>query len=226
MSTKTTTTQTSQFNQPSMSTFNALQPMVGNALSGEIQNPFSNPFFQTQLQMGNQQLSQSGASAQQAMQQRMRALGQGGNSPLVAYQMLQLQRQNMAGRAGLFNNMLLSASQMRQQAIGQAQQYRPLQTGQTSVQSKSGLGTWLTPLVSAGIGGLTGGMFGSGGGGFFSGAGAGPTGTNSGPGMQDVSGGAFGEGPNAGMNPNLMLGSDPFSQMMQGQNSGPTSPWG
>lgn len=185
MSTKNVTTnnQQTQFNQPSMSTYNAMQPMIGSALTSNINNPYSNMFFNTQLAMGNQALGQQQSSANQALLQRAQALGMSANSPLMMSQMGQMQRQGMANQAGLYNNLLLQAGQMRMQSLGMAQNYRPLQIGSnsTTTQQQSGLGTWLPQVAGMGLslatGGLTGGfggMFGGGGGNPFGGAGSGP----------------------------------------------------
>jgi len=177
MSTKTTTStsQQYQYNPAAMSQYNSLQPTFGNTVQSEISDPYTNMFFNKQLGMGRQAIAQQQASANSALLQRSRALGFGSNSPLMAQQLLGLQRQGMSNQSNLYNNLLLQAGQFRQQALGMAGSYRPLQTGMTGTQtqSQSGLGTWLPQLVGAGIGAATMGMGGGMGGSLLGMAGAG-----------------------------------------------------
>lgn len=160
MGTQNKTTSTAQFNTQAMGQYNQLQPSIGSALQGNIDNPFSNMMFNTQLGMQRQSNQAQFGAQQQALLQRSQALGINPSSPQYAYMMNQLQRQNMAGTSQGYNNLLLQASQLRQQSIGMAENYRPLQTGQTQTQSQSGLGTWLPQLAGAAIGGLTAGFLG------------------------------------------------------------------
>lgn len=159
MSQQQKTASTNQYNQPSMGVFNQLNPQFGQAISSEITNPYNNAFFNQQLGMGQQQLGQQGASGQQALLQRAQALGQSGNSALMQSQQGMLQRQGMAGQSNLFNNLLMQSGQMRQSAMGMAQGYNPLQTGQTGIGSVSGVGSWLPQAIGAG--GAAASMFGN-----------------------------------------------------------------
>lgn len=179
MSTVNKTQSTNQYNSGSMGVFNQLNPAFGSAIQSEINNPYNNMAFNTQLQMQNRMNQTQFGSQQSAMMQRMQAMGQNPNSAFFQSQLGKMQRGNQANQSQGYNNLLLQASQLRQNAIGQAGAYRPLQTGQTQTQSQSGLGTWLPQVAGMAMGaatmGMTGGMSGGGGGGsFFSGAGAHP----------------------------------------------------
>jgi hypothetical protein len=144
-----------------MSQYNQLQPIFGNQVQSEISDPYSNSFFNTQLAMQRQNVAQSQSSANRALIQRTQSLGGNVNSPLFQQQLMQQQRQGMASNAQGYNNLLLQAGQFRQQALGMAGSYRPLQTGSTNTQTQSGLGTWLPQLAGAAIGAA--GMFATGG---------------------------------------------------------------
>ena len=200
LSTQNKQTSTNQYDPQSMGVFGGLNKTFGSAIQDEIQNPYSSMFFNQQLGMGNQAMQTQAASGNQAMLQRAQALGISPSSPLFASMMSQQQRGNQSNQSNMFNNLLLQAGQLRQGAIGQAGAYRPLQTGQSQVQTQSGLGTWLPQLAGAalgvGMGAATGGMSKMGGGGPFGG---------SAPGLYG-SGGGFSELP---MSPDAMSG-NPF----------------
>lgn len=149
-----------QYNPAAEGQYNMLQPLAGSALASEISNPYNNMFFNTQLGMGQQQLAAQNSSGMNAITQRANAMGMGGNQSLLNFQMAQQQRQGQSNQAGLFNNLLLQAGNMRQQAIGGAMNYRPQQTGMT--QQTSGMGTWLPQVAGAGIGMAGMGMMGMG----------------------------------------------------------------
>lgn len=162
MGTQNKTESTAQFNPQSMGQYNQLQGTIGSSLQGDISDPFHSMLFNTQLGMQRQANQAQFGGQQQALLQRSQALGVNPQSPQYAYMLNQLQRQNSSNTAQGYNNLLLQASQRRQQSLGMAESYRPLQTGQTQVQSQSGLGTWLPQLAGAAIGaatmGATGGM--------------------------------------------------------------------
>jgi len=151
MSTQNKTQSTAQFNQGSMGAFNQFTGSGSNALLSEINDPYSNMAFNTQLQMGNRALQQQQGMGNQALLQRMGASGINPSSPLYQSQLGMMQRQGMANQSGMYNNLLLNASQLRQQAIYQALGYKPLQTGMTNVQTQSGLGTWLPQVAGMAI---------------------------------------------------------------------------
>lgn len=203
MSTQNKTESTASFDPGSMGVFSGLTKAFGRATEEDINDPYSSMFFNQQLARGNQAQQSQASAGNQALLQRAQALGINPSSPLFAMMMQQQQRGNMGNQSDMFQNLLLQASQLRQQAIGRAGSFRPLQTGQTQTQTQSGLGTWLPQVIGAGIKGA--GMFATGGAsaGFdFSGAGSGPSGgMNPGfglstPGISDP----FGGGPSGGGN--------------------------
>lgn len=146
-------TQQSLFNQPSMSAFNAFQPAIQSGVMGDINDPFHSMFFNTQLGMADQALSSQNSSRMSANLQRMRAMGLGGNSALMNWQMRQNSLAGQSANSNMFNNLLLQGSQMRQNALNMAMGYRPLQTGQTQhstqtqKQTSGGLGSWLPQVA-------------------------------------------------------------------------------
>jgi len=160
MSTKKQTSSSSSnvFNPNSEANYNALNSMGVGALQSEINNPYSNMFFNNQLGMGNQAISAGNSAAMNAITQRAAALG-GNNSALTNWNISNQARSAQAQRAGLFGNLLLNAGQMRQGAIGGALSYMPQITGQTSNSSEttSGLGTWLPQVAGLAMGAFTGG---------------------------------------------------------------------
>lgn len=170
MSTKTQSTQTNTYNQAGMATYNQLQPQLGSAISGYMNNPFSNPFMQTQMQMGNNQANLYGGTAMSNISRNMTASGMGGSNNPAALEMMNNQsRANSGMRSQLgFLNPMQNAFTAQQNAMQLGSQYRPLQTGGTQTQTQGGLGSWLPQLAGAAIGavgmGMTGGMSGMAGG--------------------------------------------------------------
>ncbi len=151
-----------------MNAFNAFTNSGSSAIQSEINDPYSNMAFNTQLQMGNQAVQQQNNQGNQALLQRLQGSGINPSSPLYQSQLGMMQRSGMARQSGMYNNLLLNATQLRQQAIQQALGYKPLQTGMTNVQSQSGLGTWLPQVAGMAMGAATMGMGGGFGGGGMS----------------------------------------------------------
>lgn len=217
MSTQNTQTSSSQFDPNSMGVFQGLTKTYGSAIQDEIQNPYSNMFFNMQQARGNQAINAQNASGQQSMIQRAQAMGMDPHSPAFMQMLNQSSRFNQGRQSDMMQNLLLQAQQLRQGAIGQAGAYRPLQTGQTQTQKQSGLGTWLPQLAGAalGMGGkiLSGKMAGggdSGGGSSFFGGGAG---TQGGYTPQDFQGSgmfASGQGQFGGLQPTSFDPGNPF----------------
>lgn len=222
MGTKTTNTQQSQFNPQSMGTYNSLQGGLGNVLNSYMSNPFGNPFFQTQQQLGTHQAGNLNQSNMSNLMGNINASGMmGGAGSPAALEMMQNQmRGNTANTANLgFLQPMQNAQGMQQFAMGQANAYRPLQTGQTSTQQTSGLGTWLPQVAGMGLGALGAAFGGGSNGGPMGMAGAG---SQYGPtGMSGAMNSAIGNMPNVnammpmpslmgfggGMNPYLPSGS-------------------
>lgn len=183
MSTKTQQVSTNSYDPNSMNAFTSMTNALGPAVSGYINNPFGNPFFQQQQQMGTQQANFAGQTAMSNIARNTSMSGIGSNSPAALEMMNNQMRANSNTRANLgFMNPVNNALLMQQNAMGTAANYKPLQTGQTNVQTTSGLGTWLPQVAGAAIGAATGGM---GGGGLMSMfGGGGSTGTMSTPWFQ------------------------------------------
>ncbi len=166
MSTTNTQTTTGQFNQAGMNAYNQMTPAFSQMAMGYMNNPFQNPFFQQQQQMGNQQANLMGGSAMSNIARNWTASGMGtSNNPAMLEMMQNQSRANSGMRANLgFLNPMQNAFTAQQNFGQMASQFRPLQTGQTQTQKQSGLGTWLPQLIGAGIGiagmGMTGGMSG------------------------------------------------------------------
>lgn len=162
MSTVNKQTSTNAFSQQGMDAYNQMTPAFSSMATGYMNNPFSNPFFQQQQQMGNQQANMVGQSAMSNITRNMNMSGMGGSNNPAALEMMNNQsRQNsqMRNQMGFMNPMQNAFT--AQQNFGQmASQFRPLQTGQTQTQSQSGLGSWLPQLAGAGLGIATGGMSG------------------------------------------------------------------
>jgi hypothetical protein len=159
MSTKTVQTQQNQYDPTAMSTYQGMQSGLGSAIGGYMNNPFSNPFFQTQAQMGTSQANAMGQSGMNNLTRNLTASGIQQNSPAALQMMQQQSMGNSANRANLgFLNPMQNAFTAQQNAMGLASQYRPLQTGGTQTQQKSGLGTWLPQVAGMGLSALTGGL--------------------------------------------------------------------
>jgi hypothetical protein len=166
---KTSSSQQNVFDPTSMGQYHDMSGAGTSAISDEIRNPYGSMFFNQQLQMMRRQQGQSQLSGQQSLQQRAQAMGINPNSPQYFSQMNRLQRQGQGDTSRGYGNLLLNAANLRQGAIGQAMNFRPLQTGQTGQQSETtgGLGTWLPQVAGMGLSALTMGM-GGGAGGFAS----------------------------------------------------------
>ena len=137
-----------------MAAMQQMTPAMSQAATGYMQNPFGNPFFQQQQQMGMGQARQLGGAQMQNVQGNMAAsgIGQGGAAPFQQEMMQNQARANSGLQAQLgFMNPTNNALSMQQNAMGLAAGYRPLQTGATTNQTTSGLGSWLPQVASAGM---------------------------------------------------------------------------
>lgn len=168
MGTTHKTSQQAQFDPASMALFGQLTNSLGPMLTGYMQNPFGNPFFQTQSQMGTRQAQQLGGTQMSNLTRNLTGSGLlGGASSPAGLEMLQNQARANTGLTSQlgFLNPVQNALGMQQWAGGLGANYRPLQTGQNQTESTSGLGTWLPQLANMGLGlatgGLGGGLFGA-----------------------------------------------------------------
>lgn len=163
MSTKKVSTQRSQFDPTAMSTYQGLQGGLGAAISGYMNNPFSNPFFQTQQQMGTQQANLTGQTGMSNVARNIGMSGMSQSSPAALEMMNNQARANSSSRANLgFLAPMQNAFTAQQSAMGMAEQYRPLQTGGTTTETQSGVGSWLPQILGGGLSLLTGGLLGGG----------------------------------------------------------------
>lgn len=138
-----------------MQAYNQLTPSFASTAQGYMSNPFGNPFFQTQQQLGTRQAQNLGGTQMSNLMQNFTNSGMlgGASSPAGMQLMGNQQRANTGLQAQLgFLNPVQNALQQQNYYSGLASQFRPLQTGQTNVQSTSGLGTWLPQVLGAGLG--------------------------------------------------------------------------
>lgn len=141
MSTKNVTQSTNAYNPQSLSTYQNLQGPATGQLSQQITNPQNNSFMQ--------RLRNSGSIASAGFS---RGPANGFNPSASSPSNSAAFGRAVAGYGAQTNNALtIGGAQMRNQALSAAMQYRPLQTGGTQVQSTTGLGTWLTPLIGMGM---------------------------------------------------------------------------
>ena len=152
MPTSTTTSTTNQYNPAGLNNYNMFQSSLGQ-LASLADNPFGNNNFQGQLAQMYNSVRQLGArSNSNALSNLRTGGGVLSNSGGLVSAMLnrnQLGTNMMQGNA--FNSAVNNALQSRNIALASMQAYQPLQTGQTSQQTTGGMGTWLTPLLSAGL---------------------------------------------------------------------------
>ena len=149
MSTKKKTTTTAAFDPSGTAAYNSLQPAVFNGLNQDTNNPWTAIGGNAQLAQGNNQIFGSTQQANQGLLQSFSERGIADSSPLVAQQLAQTAGAGRQQQAGVYNNLLLTAGNVATQGAGAASQYQPLQTGNTSTSSQSGLGTWLPQILAA-----------------------------------------------------------------------------
>jgi hypothetical protein len=144
MSQKTTTT--NSFAPSGMNAYNKMQPQLTGQLQAGASTPMAASFFNQQAGAANKSIAQSGQGVLRGAQSGGGLLGGG------AFGMNKLnQASTGVGQAqnNAFNTTLNGAMNTRTASLSAMQQYRPLQTGQSSY--TSGLGSWLPQLVAAGL---------------------------------------------------------------------------
>jgi len=137
-----------------MKAYNVEQPLIQHSLSDlmdwrNMQNAW--------MQQSNKAIGQIGNRMNSNLMANARAGGFGGGN-LPAFLQAGIARNSRAvgGMQGnAFLQSLFNAKNMQLQGTSLAQQYRPLQTGQNTTETTSGLGTWLPQVVSGGIGAAT-----------------------------------------------------------------------
>jgi hypothetical protein len=162
MSTKNTTTNTSQetnqYDPQSKGLYNSLTNNAGSILNGYMNNPFSNPAYTLGLGESQRGTAQLGQNAMNVLNQNQRVSGLTGSAGAgwLAAQRAQTGRFNasMMSRAHIEN--IMNALNRQQWATGAGLNFQPLQTGRQSdsrtEQFQSGLGTWLPQVASMGLG--------------------------------------------------------------------------
>ena len=149
MPTTNTTQSTNQYNPVANSAYNTFQPQIMSSLMQMAQNPLGNSYFQHQLsqqQAAAQQVNQRGQT--NALQNLRAGGGVLSNSGGIASSLINRnQIQGSTLQANAFNSAMNSALQNRNMALMSMQAYQPLQTGNTTTQSQSGLGTWLPQVA-------------------------------------------------------------------------------
>jgi hypothetical protein len=208
MGTKQQTNTSNQYNQAGMTAYNSFQPQLMSSLLQMSQNPLGNSYFQNQLAQQQAQSQQIGQRSTSNALQNLRT-GGGVLSNSGGFTAAMVNRNNIANsgmQANAFNSSLNSALSNRNMALASMQAYQPLQTGQQSTQTTSGLGTWLPQLAGAaagafmpGIGSMLGGASfssGYGGAGQLGGSAAGAMGMP--PASGGMSGNPWGAGPSGG----------------------------
>ena len=151
MPTKNTTTSTNSYNPSSMGNYNAFQGQLNNSLMQMVQNPLGSSSFKNQLA---QQQGVSNQIAQRSNANVLRNVRTGGgvlsnSSGYMGGLLARNQLTNSVMQGNAFNSSLNNALNTRNQGLSAMQAYQPLQTGQTSVQQQSGVGTWLPQVAGA-----------------------------------------------------------------------------
>lgn len=156
------------FNPQSQNLYNQLTSAGGGILSGYMNAPFSNPFFNLGAGQSQKGAQQAGQNNMAAVMQNQKALGLGGQAGQgwLGAQMAKTGRANQAMSSQANTSNVLSALQRQMSAAGTGLSFSPQLTGQSGnfsqTQTQSGLGTWLPQLMSAGLGAAMGGMGGGG----------------------------------------------------------------
>lgn len=166
MGTKTTTQSTNQYNTSAMGNYNTFQGNIGSQLMQMAQNPLGNSYFQHQLAQQQAAAQQINQRSQSNSLQNLRTGGGvlSNSGGVVASLINRNQMQGSALQSNAFNTAMNSALQNRNMALMSMESYQPLQTGNTTTQSQSGLGTWLPQvagiamdMLAPGLGSMMGG---------------------------------------------------------------------
>lgn len=160
MPTTQKTQQTGNFAPGQLENLQNLQGISVPLISGWMQNPTGNPFFQQQQALGTQQAGRLNATGASDITRNLTSGGFGGASSPFAAEMMANQGRAATGLQSQlgFQNPMGFAQQLYGLGAQLAQGYRPFQTGQTQTQSTQGLGTWLPQVANLGLGLATGGM--------------------------------------------------------------------
>jgi hypothetical protein len=150
MSTKKTSTTTNQYNQPSMTAFNSFQPQIQANWGQDMQ---LDPTKSSTFNIGLQNLLRGNASIKSRNMSNLfsNSIPQGSlGGAFQQSQIAKIGRQSSAMDSAGINTNFLNYDAMRRQTVAQAAGFRPLQTGQTTEEKTSGLGTWLPQVIGMG----------------------------------------------------------------------------
>jgi spore coat protein U-like protein len=154
LSTKKETKTVNQYNSGSMGAFNALTPAVKNNWLNDMELDFTkSKTFNLALQQGVGAAAVGGQRMVQNLGQNMLA-GSFAGANMGGIQLAQMQkiaRATSANQSNVFLQNALNYDQMRRQTTALAGNYKPLQTGQTTTEKTSGLGTWLPQVIGGGL---------------------------------------------------------------------------
>jgi hypothetical protein len=151
VSTKKQTTTTASYDPTAQNVYNQLNPAATAAAQQNMTNPWQ--AMQGNLlqgQMNNQVFGQTQVN-NQALVQSLIQRGINPNSPMFTAMLNQAQRASGQARTAGTSNLLLQAQNLATGTAQAATMYQPLQTGGTSTEQTSGLGTWLPQLGAAAI---------------------------------------------------------------------------
>lgn len=152
MSTQNKTQTTNAYNATSMGVYGGFQPYIQSGMQDYASNPLTSNWFNQQLGYQRRAGQVQGNSMNQGTAWNQNAIGNIANpNAYLASQQAHNQRSALARQGQGFNNLLLNANQVRMSALNAQQNYRPLQTGQTQIQSVSGLGSWLPQVAGAAL---------------------------------------------------------------------------
>jgi hypothetical protein len=152
VSTKKQTDTTNKYNPASMNAFNSLQPGIQAGLQEFSGDPLQQKGFNLQLQQGQNLINAVGLRNKSQLMSNMTAGGFTGGTPGFLQSSLGRVARSQSNQSGVnFINTYLGARQQQLQSIGMSMGYKPLQTGQSTTETTSGLGTWLPQVIGAGV---------------------------------------------------------------------------
>lgn len=146
MSTKKTTTTTRQFDPTAKSAHNAFTTSGQGVLLDYMKNPMDSSFFQQRLGMALTGANEQGNTLMRSMLSGPALL----NPNLAASRTAKAARATTNLKSNAFMQNLLASEEIRRWATSGALNYQPLETGQTTTEKKSGLGTWLPQALAIG----------------------------------------------------------------------------
>jgi hypothetical protein len=161
MGTKSTTQTTNQYSPAGTAAYNTLIPQATATTTANLTNPYGNQTFLGLTQQGKTGAAAGGAALKSGNASNAAALlGSPPSSAASNYTNTLASMTTAGNTARSTNSLIQGAASTRNQALASAMNFRPLQTGGTSVQQTSGLGTWLPQVMGMGMAAVTGGLSG------------------------------------------------------------------